>query len=53
MRALLDQYPEAIIRTCKQVYKGREDFDDKAPSVAYDKAGSLHNPQNYGEQCDC
>jgi hypothetical protein len=50
---LFDIAPEAIVRTTMATYKGKRDFLEKAPAVAYHNQGSRMYPTDYGDACDC
>ena len=50
---VLNINPEARIYTGIESYKGREDFEDKFPETAYTNKGSLFQPVDLADLCNC
>lgn len=53
MDALYRLAPDAVLITAMQRYDGAEDFRRKAGAVAERNIGSMMQPLDYGDACDC
>jgi hypothetical protein len=53
MDKIFEINPCAVIRTCKAVYLGQTDFANKYDNVGHSNAGSMMNPIQYMDMCDC
>lgn len=53
MRALFEMNPEGKIITAVARYVGVDGFNNYAASVAYKEMGSIMQPMQYRELCDC
>lgn len=53
MDKIFERFPEAVIRSKLQTFNGAEDYRAKRDVVGMSPAGSMMNPQQYREQCDC
>ncbi len=53
MRECFNKNENAIIRTAKAAYLGKEDFEAKWPAVGATYVGSQMCPVQYQECCDC
>src|SRR3990167_9644422 len=53
MDRIFEINPNAVIRTCKAAYLGINDFANKYVMVGNFNAGSMLNPVQYRDMCDC
>jgi hypothetical protein len=53
MAAIMAIVPKARIKTAQADYRGREDFNDKFESTGYNNCGSMMEPLDYRDSCEC
>lgn len=53
MRAVLNAYPQATIKTGMAVYRGLDGFEQTYPTTADVNVGSMVSPAYMTELCDC
>lgn len=53
MAKVFDAYPDAVISTALETYRGREGFDSLYPCTASKNIGSMVSPAYMPELCEC
>lgn len=53
LRAILTEYPNAIVKTSMARYDGLEGFEDVYPGTAFKNIGSMMQPAYMSELCEC
>lgn len=53
IRAILTEYPHAVVTTSQARYEGLEGFEDTYPGTAHNNIGSMMQPAFMPELCSC
>jgi hypothetical protein len=53
MAAVFDLAPDAVLRSCRACYKGKDGFERDFPATGFANIGSMMQPLAYADACDC
>lgn len=53
MKAIFDIAPDAVLRSCRAVYRGKDGFERDYPATAHINIGSMMQPLSFANACEC